>query len=148
MNRKTIFRVLVWAARLVLAGVFIVAALPKIGYPHEFAHAIFRYQIAPYSTVNIGALFIPWLELIAAMLLLFAPRWRSAAAIVLMVLLLFFVVMIGVALSRSIDIGCGCFSIDPNAHRIGMLSIYRNLGLLLCGVLSLLGSLSRALVKC
>lgn len=105
--------------RVVLAIVFLCAAVPKIINPAGFAEAVYRYQLAPYSTVNFTAIFLPWLELVSGLCLLFSRRFRSAAALIILGLMIFFTVLVSVTLYRGIDISCGCFSVNPDAARIG-----------------------------
>jgi hypothetical protein len=119
-----------WVSRLIVAAVFIIAAAPKILHPHEFAIAVFRYQLAPYWSVNLAAVFFPWIELVTGVALLCAPRLRDAAAVIIFGMLAVFTTAIGIALYRGIDISCGCFSVNPHAGAIGILNILRNLVLM------------------
>lgn len=122
-------RAVVIACRLVLAGVFLAAAVPKILSPHDFALAVFRYQILPDSLVNLMGIYLPWVELTAALALL-VPRWSDGAALVLFVLLAVFAVAISVNLVRGVDMACGCFTTDPDADRIGWINVVRNVVLM------------------
>ena len=122
-------RASVWLCRIALAGVFLAASLPKIAHPHDFALAVYRYQLLPYSLVNILAVWMPWIELIAAVALL-APRMKDGAALVLGGLLAVFTVAIAVNLIRGIDMACGCFTVSETAERIGWWNVVRNLALL------------------
>lgn len=117
--------------RLVLAALFIWAAQYKIREPDVFALAIFRFRLLPYSLINISAICLPWIELIAAVLLLIAPkRWREAAAAVIWAMLLVFTVGIGLNLMRGADISCGCFSGSTDDSPISLWNIARNMTLL------------------
>lgn len=127
MNRPGIQRVARWA----LAAVFAAAAVPKILSPHDFAVVVFRYQMLPYSLVNLAALFLPWLELLSAVALVAAPRWRDAALAVLGGLLLVFTAAIAFNLYRGIDIACGCFTVKPGARHMGWWNLGRNALLIL-----------------
>ncbi len=129
-------------SRVFLAAVFVFAAVPKILAPHEFALAVFRYQILPYSLVNGMALFLPWIELVAAVAILF-PRFGGGAALVIAGMLAVFSVAISVDLARGIDISCGCFSVDPNAGRIGWWEVVRDLALMAVAGLVLWDGLKR-----
>jgi hypothetical protein len=59
-----------WLARLVLAGVFLAAAAPKIADPPAFAAAIANYRLFPDAAVNLIATVVPALELVGALALL------------------------------------------------------------------------------
>ncbi|MCE9614220.1 MAG: DoxX family membrane protein [Lentisphaerae bacterium] len=128
-------RLLMGLAVLALAAVFIVAALPKIADPHDFALAIYRHQFAPPWAINAMAIYLPWIELTTSVALLI-PRLRRAAALVLLVLLAAFTALIAYDLWRGLDIACGCFSVKPGGDAIGWWNLLRNLALLtLAGVL-------------
>lgn len=114
------------AARWTLAAVFFAAAVPKILSPHDFAVAVFRYQMLPYPLVNLAALFLPWLELVCAAALVAAPRWREAARLILLGLLVVFTAAIAFNLYRGIDIACGCFTVKPGARHMGWWNLGRN----------------------
>ena len=121
-------RVLLVAARVVVGMIFVLAALPKIVQPHEFAVAVFRYRLLPDQFVNAAAILMPWVELTAGLCLLLSPSpaWRAAGALIILALLAVFTAAIAVDLHRGLDIACGCFSLDPRTGRIGMLSLARN----------------------
>jgi hypothetical protein len=112
-----------------LAAVFAAAAVPKILAPHDFAVAVFRYQIAPYALINGVALVLPWLELVTAVALLL-PRFARPAALLMLAMLGVFTVALVAAVARGIDIACGCFSLKAGAAHMTWLNILRNLALL------------------
>ncbi|HBR06503.1 MAG TPA: DoxX family protein [Desulfovibrio sp.] len=105
-----------WAAlamRLYLGGVFVYASIYKINFAAEFAETVASYQIVPELLVNPMAVVLPWLELVAGLLLVVGLRVK-AAALVINFLLAVFSLAIAVTLFRDIPIGCGCFStLDP-----------------------------------
>jgi len=120
--------------RWILAGVFAAAAFAKIISPHDFAVAVFRYQILPHALVNLAALFLPWLELLCAIALVAAPRFRDAALALLLGLLIVFTAAIAFNLYRGIDIACGCFTVKPGARHMGWWNLGRNALLILAGL--------------
>lgn len=128
-------RFAVIAARVVLAAVFILAAVPKILAPHDFALAVLRYQMVPYPLVNLMAIFLPWVELVAGAAIL-VPRFSRGAMVILVALLAVFAVAISVNLVRGVDMACGCFTVDPDAERIGWWNVVRNLALILLGLIA------------
>lgn len=109
----------------ILAVVFIAAAVPKIMQPHEFALAIYRHQLTPGGAINLMAVYLPWLEVTAA-LGLFLPRLRAAAAVWTALMLVLFTGAIGINLWRGLDIACGCFTLKPGADHMGWLNLVRN----------------------
>lgn len=124
---------LAWLARLVLAGVFLVAAAPKLADPTGFAAAIGNYRAFPDALVNLIATVVPALELVGALALL--TPWRRGGALLLAGLLLGFTVLLAVSLARGIDLDCGCFGGagqdgGAQADPVSPLHLLRNLGLL------------------
>jgi uncharacterized membrane protein YphA (DoxX/SURF4 family) len=121
--------VLILALRLLVAAVFLIAAVPKIINPQAFALAVFRYQMVPYGMVNLIAILLPWVELIAALALVapnIQPAWRAGGGGILLVLLFAFTAAIAFNIYRGVDMACGCFSVNPDVGKIGWLSIARN----------------------
>lgn len=101
-----------WAAlamRLYLGGVFVYASIYKINFAAEFAETVASYQIVPELLVNPMAVVLPWLELVAGLLLVVGLRVK-AAALMINFLLAVFSLAIAFTLFRDIPIGCGCFS--------------------------------------
>lgn len=94
--------------RLYLGALFIYASVYKINYTAEFAETIANYQLVPYWAVNPMAIVLPWLELIAGLLLVAGIRSKAAAALISFLLSLFTAVVL-ITLARDIPIGCGCF---------------------------------------
>ena len=123
-------KIFTWILRLALGGLFIAAAIPKIVAPHEFAIAIYHYQMVPHLWINGMAIFLPWLELALGACLIIAPPLRRGSAFLLLVLLVIFTTAIGAALYRGIDITCGCFSVSGKGHHIGWLNLARNAALM------------------
>ncbi len=124
-------RLLILAGCVVLAAVFLRAGWPKANDPKAFAIMVYRYEFLPDNLVNVTAIFMPWLEIVCALALLFIPRLRYASAWLIALMLLGFSGLIGSALARGItDISCGCFSVDPTGGHIGPANIVRNVALL------------------
>ncbi len=121
-----------WPARLVLAGVFLAAAAPKLADPAGFAAAIANYRAFPDALVNLVATIVPALELVAAIALL--TPWRRGGALLLGALLLGFTALLAISLGRGIDVACGCFGgaaeLAGAGDPVSPLHLLRNLGLL------------------
>jgi uncharacterized membrane protein YphA (DoxX/SURF4 family) len=122
--------------QIVLGLLFVAAALPKVVDPPSFAHMIYNYRIVPASLVNIMALVMPWVELLAGMALILG-LWRRSANALMAILLLIFIVAITINLARGNVIDCGCFDVRAagrsNAQRLAdmKLDILRDIGMLL-----------------
>lgn len=123
-------RLLTAGASLILATVFVGAALPKLVDPAGFALAIHHYHLAPDGLINLMAIYLPALELCAALGLLL-PRTRRAAAWLTGLMLLIFTAALASAIVRGLDVSCGCFTTNPEAGRVGILNLARNGALLL-----------------
>lgn len=115
--------------RLVVGGVFIWASLDKLAHPAEFAKAIHHYRLLPYVLLHPAALLLPMVELVAGAALFLGWR-RRGAALICGVLLVVFLVAIATALSRGLDISCGCFNTD-GGHAVGVDLLWRDFLLLL-----------------
>ena len=129
-----------WLARLVLGGLFLVAAVYKIADPEGFVGAIQAYRFLPRVLTHLPAIIIPWLELLCALAVL-TGVWRKAALSWLGSMLSFFILLFIYVMVRHIDINCGCFGemgeslpvwlrqfVDPTS--VGVTSIFRNLMLI------------------
>ena len=92
-----------------MGGVFIYASMYKINYPAEFSETIAAYQLIPYWAINLTALILPWIELVAGVLLILGIRTKSTAAVIGFLLLVFSLAIL-VTMVRGIPIGCGCFT--------------------------------------
>lgn len=95
--------------RLYLGIVFLLACVHKIQEPSNFAVDIATYQILPLSLVNIMAIVLPWLELIAGVMLVIGLRSRTGALLVAGMMAMF-TVAVAIAVVRGLDMSCGCFA--------------------------------------
>ena len=59
--------------RLLVGLMFVTAGLPKIMDPKHFVSEIFNYQLLPDILLNPIAIIIPWIEVIAGIMLIAAP---------------------------------------------------------------------------
>ena len=122
--------------QIALGLFFVVAALPKLVDPPSFAHMIYNYRLVPGALVNLVALVMPWLELLAGLALILGIWTRTSAGLVGM-LLLVFLVAISLNLARGNAIDCGCFDVAQANKTIDerladmRLDILRDLGMLL-----------------
>jgi putative oxidoreductase len=121
-------------ARLVLAGVFLAAAAPKVADPQAFSAAIANYRVFPDAFLNVIATVVPALELVGALAVLTGWRLRGGA-VLLGGLLLGFTGLLAASLARGLDLDCGCFGRADQTAPVSPLHLLRNVGLLaLAGV--------------
>ena len=119
--------ILIFAGRLVLGFVFAFASLHKILFPASFAEAIYLYQVMPDVTINAIAITLPWIELVAALLIVGSRSFKKAAALVILGMLVVFTAAITFNILRGLDVACGCFSSKAD-EVIGWGNVARNLG--------------------
>ena len=105
MSRAGLRQASVLLARLIVAGIFLFAALPKLIDVETFARSF-------------------------AALALLTGWYLRGGALVVSAMLLVFIAAIAQAMARGIDIDCGCFGAAAESE-VGWGSIARNLGLLL-----------------
>ena len=96
------------AARVVLAGIFVIAGAAKAYDPGGFAIEIQRYQLVPWLVGTVLAMYLPWLEMIAGAML-FVGRLERGALLILTLLLVIFTCALASAMVRGLGIDCGCF---------------------------------------
>lgn len=99
--------------RLLVGGVFIYAAIPKILDPGAFAKTVFNYQILPDMLVNPVAIVLPWLELFTGAFIILGI-WLEGALIIYNLLMIAFISALVFNTARGLDIHCGCFSQKPD----------------------------------
>ena len=127
---------IVLIAQVVVAGVFLAAALGKIGDAATFSRQIHYFRLLPPPLENLMAMTLPWIELVAALAVLFRVRPRAGSMVIAGFMGLF-VFVVAAALARGLDIECGCFG-TADASRVGSTKLIENILLL---ALSLIASL-------
>ena len=126
--------------RLVLGGFFVYASLDKIWDPAAFAKIVYQWQVVGPVASNLAAVTLPWIELLAGLLLV-AGVWKRESALVIALLLVVFIVSAGSVMARGIDVeNCGCVSVakaettsswlPPWTKGVGWFLVSRNLVLL------------------
>jgi uncharacterized membrane protein YphA (DoxX/SURF4 family) len=119
--------------RGLLGVVFIHAGGSKLLSPVTFAVLIDAYGIVPGPLLLPVAIFLPAVEVIAGIGLLFDVEGSLGVITVLMIL---FIAILGYGIQMGLDVDCGCFGPDdPEAEAFHGLreSLYRDL-VLLAGV--------------
>jgi uncharacterized membrane protein YphA (DoxX/SURF4 family) len=108
-NTSTPTQRLVWRILALLVGaLFVYAGAIKAWDPVGFAGDILNYHILPWPVSARLAFYLPWLEIICGLALIFRRLYSGALVLVLMLMLVFVGVTIA-AKARGIDISCGCF---------------------------------------
>jgi putative oxidoreductase len=101
------------AARWLLGATFIYASYSKILAPALFAKIIYGYDLFPAILINLFAIILPFVELVAGLALImgFYPR---SAALIINAMLLAFIISLATNIVRGHEFDCGCFAINPD----------------------------------
>lgn len=94
--------------RLILGGLFLYAGWLKAADVTGFARDVAGYQLLPYALNYLVAATLPYVEILAGLLLVLGRNVRGAA-LLLAVLTLIFVGALASAVWRGLNIDCGCF---------------------------------------
>ncbi len=123
-------------ARIIIGLMFVIVGVGKIAHPAEFADEIANYQILPNFFINIAAITIPWIELIAGILVIFGIKQKPSATIILLMLIVF-TSGVAVAMAKGLNIDCGCYS-QIASQQVGIPKILENTGLMILSIIIIL----------
>lgn len=116
-------------SQAIIAVIFIFAGVEKIADPDTFARSINNYNLFPDAVINLFAVFIPWIEVVSGILLLFG-RFIKENAVIIETLLVIFTVLVIISVFRGLNIECGCFG-TMSGSRVGWQKVAENTGLIL-----------------
>jgi putative oxidoreductase len=125
---------LLFFCRIALGFLFIYAGAEKISDPSGFSTSISNYKLLPVYTVNFFAITMPWIEIVAGILLVFGISVKENAFII-NAMLIVFIVAISISLARGLSIDCGCFG---KGNQIGIQKLIENTLMFFAGVLLIL----------
>jgi hypothetical protein len=115
MNRDRVggkpfnWRLVVGRALAVLAGaVFVYAGVLKVRDPLQFANDLSNYRIIPWPVGVRLAFYLPWLEILCGLALIFHRVFAGALTITGTLMLTFIGATIWAKI-QGIDVACGCF---------------------------------------
>lgn len=92
----------------VIGGIYLLAGVLKLPDPAQFAQVIFNYRLLPWPLSAAAALYLPWLEILCGVALLFRFLPKGALALVTALTLAFAIALLSAWL-RGLNIECGCF---------------------------------------
>lgn len=98
-----------FVVRLILGAVLLWAALGKIREPYDFLSSVYDYALVGPDLGMLVAMVLPWLELLLGICLL-GGLFVGGALLSSAALGVVFVFVQASAMSRGLDIACGCFS--------------------------------------
>jgi len=124
-------------ARVAVGGIFVYASIGKIADPAAFARAIYAYRILHADVVNLAAIWLTWVEMLAGVLLIVGMGRRSAAAVTTGLTGLF-IIAAWLAIMRGLDVECGCFLARAIEGRLGWSLLLRDLALLAVSLYAML----------
>jgi len=78
-------------ARILLGGIFIVAAVFKLPHQSEFIQIVHGYGLLPFSLGELYAVLLPWTELLLGLALLLGFFPRISAALLSLITLSFLI---------------------------------------------------------
>lgn len=130
---------LILPVRLFLGGLFALAAFKKLQDPQSFAEAIKGFKVVDPAThghlIVTGAFTMPWVEMVAAVLLILG-MWTRAAGVTVALALAGFIAALVSVIARGLDAKCSCFG-DLSlfcGSEVGWCQVVRNLILILPAV--------------
>lgn len=119
--------------RVGLGGLFAFAAFQKMNNVQAFAFAIKGFKVldpATHGNLIISAAYtLPWVEMIAGVLLIVGFKTRASVMTLGLMLIAFIAALLHVIFSPSIDADCSCFG-DMNfvcESTVGWCQVIRNL---------------------
>lgn len=130
-SNKYFLEYILLSARVILAFVFIYAGGSKISDPASFSQSIQNYRLFPIEVINFFAITLPWVEMIAGLLLLFGIKVKENS-LILTSLLFVFTFAIAISMIRGLNFDCGCFG-KPSP--IGWQKLGENLLMILLGII-------------
>jgi uncharacterized membrane protein YphA (DoxX/SURF4 family) len=121
-------------SRWVLGTTFIYASFHKIIAPADFAKIIYGYYLFPDLSINLLAITIPLIEIVAGLALILGIYPRSAALII-NIMLVAFIIALSINLIRGQEFDCGCFTfIETEEISPAQKSLIRDIVLLIFGI--------------
>ena len=124
--KSNILNLISLVLRVYLGGVFVMAAFYKIIDPRTFALSVATYDFLPLWAINLFALALPMVELIAGLTLILG-LWTRASAFVIGAMMVMFLIALGWALQQGIHMSCGCFASAEAEDAIGYHTVVRDL---------------------
>lgn len=100
---------LVWRiVGVVVGGIFVYAGVLKVLDPVQFGLDIDNFKILPWFISVRLAFYLPWLEILCGLALIFRFLYRGGLSILALLVLVFIGATVA-AKARGLDITCGCF---------------------------------------
>lgn len=114
---------------LLLGGLFLYAGAVKADDVVAFARDVANYKILPYSWNYLIAATLPYVEVVAGLLLVANRKVRPAALVLGGLTFIFMLALASVEL-RGLEIDCGCFDPGGEGHTSARAALLRDLGIM------------------
>ncbi len=133
-----------------LGALLLYASYHKITDPPDFAKLIYQYKLVPPQLINLLAIYLPWVEVLAGCALI-TGIGRRGGAFLASVLFVVFIAALSYNLYRGCPTLCGCFDTyregqhltDAEKFAKMRLSILRDIGLLVVSTYVFAGTFIR-----
>jgi uncharacterized membrane protein YphA (DoxX/SURF4 family) len=122
-----ILRIIHWASRIILAGIFLYSGYVKYRNPLQFSADLTAYKLFPAAIIIPVSQYFPWVEMVLGAALLVGWRLRYFA-LGTVGLVAFFIAIMAITYARGIDANCGCFG---SGDKISPLTIARDASFIL-----------------
>ena len=142
MNQIFSNRWLLFSLRVGIGLIFAYAGVTKLMAADQFADNIASFQILPNTLINIFALGLPPIEILAGLMMILGWHYRPANFCIL-VLTVIFALSLGQALARGLQVDCGCFGSSKPSVTKTWLSLGRDALLFIGCLLIYVSSLKR-----
>jgi|SRR5579875_2072330 hypothetical protein len=111
-----------WVFALYVAYLLLSSALVHLGNPYQFLSAIYAYRLLTRWAAELVATLLPFVHIALALCLIIGVVERQAFYIAFFLFLLYGAVQM-IALSRGLNIACGCFGPSEIPNPIGAKSL-------------------------
>ena len=121
-------------AHVVLGFIFVYSGLVKITDTQIFVMAVENYRLLPDFLAPFMAVTLPWVELVAGLVLLcgFKPL---ASVMLINLMTAMFIIALSISYFRGLNIDCGCFNVNITDSKHSLLeALWRDFGFLTMGL--------------
>lgn len=123
-----------WLARVVLGLIFVYSGLVKIADAQLFVTAVENYRLLPDFLAPFFAVVLPWVELMAGIVLITGVKALPAVTLINLMIAVF-IAALSISYFRGLNIDCGCFNVNITDSKHSLLeAIWRDFGFLTLGL--------------
>ncbi|MBX3729021.1 MAG: DoxX family membrane protein [Candidatus Sumerlaeia bacterium] len=117
--------ILLATCRFIAGGAFLLAAMMKLSDPPVFMLAIAAFGMLPEALIPFAAYAVPWIEVVAGVLLVYG-FWSRPAGLVATGLYAVFTAALAWVFLSGASVDCGCFGGLFGRGDVGVTSLLRN----------------------